>query len=164
MATIIDTLITNRTQADVERVQTLAAKIRAKTATAAEVEEYLTDMKGSYHPSDMNRVGAAMLYVRDLLEGCGHIIDISPKTDFANGDIPTPGQLDHYLDDLRTLRGVVAVYTTTPQLPDSMRKLGFQTANDIEQILVDLDEIVRKIKAALRHSGVTISGLGGLIA
>jgi hypothetical protein len=157
-------LITDRTRADVTRVQTLTAKIRAGTATASEVEEYLTDLKGSYNPSDMNRVGAAMLYVRDLLEDCGYSAHIDPKVDFVDDSVQTPSQMDHYLEDLRTLRGVIAVYGSTPEVPETMRKLGFQSANDIEKILMDIDEIISKMKAAFRHSGVTISGIRGVIA
>ena len=52
MSTIIDTLVTDRTQADVERVRELAAKGFA-AMTAAERAEWLAGMKGAYNAADL---------------------------------------------------------------------------------------------------------------
>lgn len=74
MSTIIDNLITDRTQADVERVKALAAKGFA-AMTAAERAEWLTGMKGAYNASDLNRVGTALNYLAGRLGPiCGKII------------------------------------------------------------------------------------------
>lgn len=53
------TLITNRTQSDVDRVKYLAKRIRTGIAAEAEYAEYLSCMKGAYNASDLNRVCAA---------------------------------------------------------------------------------------------------------
>lgn len=71
MSTIIDTLITNRTQADVERVKALAAKGFAGM-TAAEQAEWLAGMKGAYNAADLNRVETALNYLAGRLGAiCG---------------------------------------------------------------------------------------------
>ena len=64
---VIDTLITDRAQLDVDRVKQLAERISTGTATQAEITEYLTDLKGSYNASDLNRVGTACAYLYDLI-------------------------------------------------------------------------------------------------
>lgn len=68
MSTIIDTLITDRTAADVARVHELAVKGYAGM-TVAELAEWLAGMKGAYNAVDLNRVGTALNYLRDRLTG-----------------------------------------------------------------------------------------------
>ena len=68
---IIDTLITDRTQADVNRVLTLSAKGWA-AMTAAEKEEFEAGMKGAYKATDLNRVNAAMEYLDTRLKAMGY--------------------------------------------------------------------------------------------
>lgn len=68
---IIDTLITDRTQADVNRALALSAKGWA-AMTAAEREEFEARMKGSYNATDLNRVNAAMEYLDTRLKAMGY--------------------------------------------------------------------------------------------
>lgn len=64
--TIIVTLVTDRTQADVERVRELAAK-GFSAMTSDEQAEWLAGMKGAYNASDLNRVGTALNYLAGRL-------------------------------------------------------------------------------------------------
>lgn len=69
------TLVTDRTQADVDRVKAIAAKIRAGTATEAELSEWNScAMKGAYNYTDLNRVTAAMEALKAKLEGYGYSV------------------------------------------------------------------------------------------
>ena len=68
---IIDTLITDRTQADVNRALTLSAKGWA-AMTAAEREEFEAGMKGAYNATDLNRVNAAMEYLEARFKAMGY--------------------------------------------------------------------------------------------
>lgn len=69
------TLVTDRTQADVDRVKTIAAKIRAGTASEAELSEWNScAMKGAYNYTDLNRVTAAMDALKARLEGYGYAV------------------------------------------------------------------------------------------
>ena len=63
---IIDTLITDRTQADEERVEELAAK-GYDAMSDAEKAEWDGEMKGAYDASDLNRVESAVAYLAELL-------------------------------------------------------------------------------------------------
>ena len=56
---IIDTLITNRTQSDVTRWRTLHDKGWGGM-TAGEKTEWFAGVKGAYNAADLNRVGEAM--------------------------------------------------------------------------------------------------------
>lgn len=141
---IIDTLITNRTQGDVG----------ARNA------------KGTYNASDLNRVGAAMNYVADRLKDAGYDPHISPKTDWNDDDWVTPSAQAVYLDDLTDLRNQFAVMESTPEVPPRILATGINTndgltyklANDIEKILEDVDYLLTKSMQSRFFSGDLFSG------
>lgn len=64
--TILDTLITDRTQDDVERARALCAKGWGNM-TPPERAAYLGGLKGGYGPTDMNRVREALEYIDRLM-------------------------------------------------------------------------------------------------
>ena len=133
---VIDTLVTDRTPADV------AAR----------------NSKGTYNPGDLNRVGEALRYLADLLNGCGYDIRVIAKQDWAENDAPSAGQMAQYLADLAAVRGALAVMEETPTVPETMEKLTWQTANSIERILRDVDVLLTNMMAAWFYSGEVYSG------
>lgn len=151
-------LITDRVQADVDRVAALAARVSAGTATEAEKTEWASDLKGAYNASDLNRVGAAVAYVASRLTGYGYAVTVNPKQDWTGSDIPTAGQMAGYLRDVAALRGAIAVMASTPPTPDSANNLTWQEANNIEQILLDVDELLTRMAAAWFYSGDLYAG------
>ena len=151
-------LITDRVQADVDRVAALAARVSAGTATDAEKTEWASDLKGAYNASDLNRVGAAVAYVAGRLTGYGYAVTVNPKQDWTGSDIPTAGQMAGYLRDVAALRGAIAVMASTPPTPDSANNLTWQEANNIEQILLDVDELLTRMAAAWFYSGEIYAG------
>lgn len=133
---VIDTLVTDRTPADV------AAR----------------NSKGTYNHGDLNRVGEALRYLADLLNGCGYDIRVTAKQDWTENDAPSAGQMVQYLADLAAVRGALAVMEETPTVPETMEKLTWQTANSIEQILRDVDVLLTNMMAAWFYSGEVYSG------
>lgn len=129
-------LITDRTRADVEN----------KTN------------KGFYNASDLNRVGAAVQYVAERFAAQGYTAAVSPKTDWTEKDIPTASELETYRQNIVTLRALLAVMPTTPEAPDSMRFLDYIKANNIEQILLDLDTLLTNAALAWYQSGEIYAG------
>lgn len=150
-------LITDRTQADVDAVRTLAAKGWA-TMTDAEKAAWTAGLKGAYNAADLNRVGAAVAYVAGRLADAGYHAPVDPKQDWQMQDIPTPAQMQRYLVDIGAIRAALAVMPTTPEVPASMDKLTYTDANDIEQILLDVDALITKLISAYYYSGELIAG------
>lgn len=130
------TLITDRTAEDVAN----------KTA------------KGFYNASDLNRVGAAVQYVAERFSAQGYTVAVSPKTDWLASDIPTASELETYRQNIATLRALLAVMPTTPEAPDSMTGLNYVKANNIEQILLDLDTLLTNAALAWYQSGEIYAG------
>lgn len=150
-------LITDRTQEDVDRVRQLAQK-GFGNMTADEKTEWLNGLKGAYNASDLNRVGAAVAYVAGRLKGYGYAVSVSPRQDWQVSDIPTPESMTAYLADVAALRAALTVAADTPEVPEDMERLTWQEANDIEQILLDVDALVTNMAAAWFYSGDLYAG------
>ena len=133
---IIDELITDRTQADVDA----------------------GNAKGTYRASDMNRVGKAVEYVAGRLLECGTSVDVSPKQDWPESDTPTASQLERYRSDVAALRDALAAMPTTPRAPATMTGLTCGGANALEKILEDTDVLITNLKAAWFFSGDLFAG------
>lgn len=114
--------------------------------------------KGSYNASDLNRVGAAMVYLKDKFNDNGYSIDITPKTDWKEIDVPTESDMTLYLSCLGTLRDVLSLPQNTPKTPDNMKDLTYITANNIEKILESVDAMLSKSITFIWYSGDLYSG------
>lgn len=141
---IMDTLITDRTEDDVDS----------------------GNAKGTYTAEDLNRVGAAMNYVADRLRDAGYDPHISPKTDWKDDDWVDPAAQAVYLGDLEELRKQFTMLESTPRVPprilatsiNSGDGLTYGWANDIEQILVDIDDTLTRLQSSMFYSGELYSG------
>ena len=180
---ILDSLVTDRTQADVDRLKRLMA-IPVQDMTQAQIDEFLYGaqplldsnnqqlndsseeplasnegvIKGAYNYSDLNRVEEAVDYVADALVQADTDLkayatslgvawdtvydlpydpadyNLTVKTDWAVGDIPSATQMARYYSNLLLIQAAFLVYTA---IPDSMNKLDYVGANNIEQMLLD---------------------------
>lgn len=136
---IIDTLITDRTQDDVDE----------------------RNAKGTYNASDLNRVGLAMNYVAERLKSAGYDPHISPKTDWKDDEWVDLTAQAVYLGDLSELRKQFAMMESTPEVPPRLLATGINTndgltytwANDIEKILEDIDRLLTNASQAWFYSG-----------
>jgi len=159
-------LITDRSLSDVAYYKRQFAKIIGAgwdSLTSAEKTEWLAaNLKGGYWHTDLNRVGTAVAYVRDRLTAAGISVSVKPKTDWQTGDVPTVTQMIQYTADVAAIRAALAVYASTPAAPPDMDGLTAAEANSIEQILADVDDLITKMMAAYRHSGMMYAGQGGI--
>lgn len=203
--TVIDTLITDRTQADETRAEQLAAKGWA-AMTTAEREEWLAGPKGAYNATDLNRVTAAIEYLNDKLSSYGYATGYSPiiihhkvpvfatdelgnlimrQEEMVNGlteetyteilpiieywnewedktwtkeDAPTASQMVQYLDNVHKLKSALKLPFGVHHAPSDMNGLTVQEANNIEQILLDIDKMLTNIAAAWFYSGEIYAG------
>ena len=125
---IIDTLITDRTQAD------------------------------HYEITDLNRVAEAMRYIADQLQACGFSIKVNSRTDWAWDDLPTPAAAKVYLSDLCEIRIALTLFSTTPNVPNGVRPFNAQEANDIERILTDVYAQIQIMKKTPCTCGASVCG------
>lgn len=154
-------LITDRTQADVDRVRRLTAQ-GWELMSASERSEWLLGMKGAYNATDLNRVGNAVNYIANRLSQYGVNVTVNAKVDWTMQDIPTIAQMDTYLDNVAVLRDALNASALTPPLPDDMQGLTYIEANNIEQILLDINALITNMVSAWIYCGMMYCG-GGLI-
>lgn len=173
---VIDTLVYDRTQADVDRVFTLKNKILTGGLTALTAEEraeYMAGMKGAYNYTDMNRVGQAVSYIANRMTSIPnelaayraekgvaddpiyHVpynpssVVVSAKTNWAMGDTPTQSLATAYLNDLVTLRNQLTLPANAPEVPSTLDGLTFSTANDMEYLLYVIDKTLTEVETEL---------------
>lgn len=173
---VIDTLVYDRTQADVDRVFTLKNKILTGGLTALTAEErteYMAGMKGAYNYTDMNRVGQAVSYIANRMTSIPnelaayraekgvaddpiyHVpynpssVVVSAKTNWAMGDTPTQSLATAYLNDLVTLRKQLTLPENVPAVPATLDNLTFQVANNIEYLLYVIDTALTEVETEL---------------
>ena len=138
-------LITDRTQADADEVKRLAAKGYA-AMTAEEKAAWDAGLKGAYNASDLNRVGSAVGYVAGRLTDAGYGIDVSPHVGWTEGGIPDAEEA--------AVRAVLAdALPGLPALPEDMDRLTFAEANAIEQVLLDVNAALDRIRAGAFYAG-----------
>ena len=151
---IIDTLITDRTQADVDALRALYARPPAAW-TAEERDGFLRgDHKGAYNTSDMNRVLDAMDYLTGRLVEFGMLAPERPAlSPFAPGSLPSETEFACYLDNVAAFRAALPLPEETPGVPGGVRGLTVQQANEIEQILTAVERQLEKIPPAWCYCG-----------
>ena len=144
-------LITDRTEADVERWKKLHEK-GWKNLTEDERAEWVCSMKGSYNHTDMNRVESAVKHLSERLTADGYIFHPEVKTSWVVRDKPLRADMERYFRNVKTLRGLLSVYDTTPDAPSTAKKLNYQMANDLEKIIVDVNDLTDKMEQAWLYS------------
>ena len=160
---VLDTLITDRTQADVDYVRSLSAK-GIPQMSADELTEFLTTLKGAYNYSDLNRVETAVAYVAaelvqaptDLRQYASDrnvawddLFDVpydpddydnlTIKTNWAVSDIPTNLQMIRYIENIKLIRDAIP-NASIAWIPDVMDNLDYSIANNIEQLMIDVHQ------------------------
>lgn len=148
---ILDTLVTNRTKADYDRVLELSGK-GLQGMTAPERLEYLAGMKGAYNAADLNRVTQAMEYVAGRFRECGYSVELAHSKSWTMTDIPAPTEMDGYLSDLSILHDALSA-ASIPDVPPDMDELTWQEANDIEKILLEVERLLKLAAGYWRRCG-----------
>lgn len=150
-------LIADRTAADVERYLTLRSKGFANL-TASEKTEWLSDLKGAYNYTDLNRVEGAVQYIASRLREHGYRADIGEVKTWSMDSLPTLADMNRYLDNVRVIRSAFTALNTTPQTPASIVGFTYKEANEIEQILFDVNRLLENMISVWHFSGDLYSG------
>ena len=181
----METLVTDRTRANVSRVLNLMQQIANQTATQDEIDEFLANRyeaiavsdgvvavsdgvigvltttdtwKGAYNYTDLNRVGQWVAYLTERLAGIGLFPVTVAKDDWTEADYVDAASLAYYLDDLAKIRSALAVPSTTPALPESMDALNSTKAHTIETLLGVVNTLIDNTKQAFVYSGEPYAG------
>lgn len=146
--------ITDRTQSDVDRVKEIAAKARTGTWTEAEQAEWAAGMKGALSYTDFNRIESGVLELANILGA-----SVNVKTDWSVSGYLTTSDASRWLANIESIRsknsGSLKISQTST--PTSMDKLTFDTMNQVESILEDIETLA---KTYVTFSGEYMTGEG----
>lgn len=157
---MLSNLITDRTAADVAHWLALRNKGYANMTEAERAEWDAGTLKGAYNASDLNRVGIALNYVRDRLIEVGYLGAgvFEAKTDWTAANVPTADDLTNYLGYVSIIGEALAKFSTTPPTPTDTGALNCTEANNIEQIIIDVDKLITNMLAARFYCGDLYAG------
>lgn len=112
--------------------------------------------KGFYNASDLNRVEIAVEYIAKLLSEAGYPVTVETKTNWSKTDYPTENEMQRFLYNIQLLQN--RFFASLTAMPASMKWISHAEANNIERILLDLDEMRRKMIEAYRYCGTLDCG------
>lgn len=162
---VIDTLIIDRSAADVARVKALNSKDSAQWTQSERDEYLLASMRGAYNASDLNRVGQACAYLYDLISGYGYDIPgyVPLRTDWTLYDVPTQSEMSTYINTIRSFKSLWSAIT---DVPVNMDNISYDDANNIERLLREVYKQIELVSSIYIRSGAlnAISGVGFYIA
>ena len=146
---MLEHLITDRVVADVDEIRNLTEAIKAGTATAEQVREYLdATHKGAYTYRDMNRVEDAVQYVAQRLQEAGYLRSLPITRTWSVEEKPNAEDFKRYFDNVEMIRNSIPVWATTPAAPSGVSGFDVKQANALEQILLDVELILEYIPLA----------------
>lgn len=164
------TLITNRTQADVNRAKAIIAKLQSGEAlTDAEQAEYDAGLKGCYNYTDINRVRAAVTALAASLNAEGYKVAVLPvlagespsaleDRDFTEKDVVYKAQWEKYINNVRAIREAFYTFDDTGPLPQPNERINYAYANNIEKVLEDVDVLLWFMTQSYRRCGAFTAG------
>ena len=112
--------------------------------------------KGCYNYTDLNRVGEAVTALAGLLSGLGYIVNVNPKTDWKENEIPKQSDGERYLMNLREVNRLK--YAVSPPPLPAIDKLNYTGANNIEDMLYQNYLAIGRIQDGWYYSGEIYGG------
>ena len=150
-------LITDRTERDVERWRLLQSK-GYDGLSEEEKAEWQAGMKGAYNYEDLNRIESAVIFIANRLAEHGYYVYPEVKPSWSITDYPTKAEMDRYFSNIALLRAQLPLYPTTPVAPTTNKRMDYMVANDIEQILSDIDRQISAINQSWYYTGDVFTG------
>lgn len=143
-------MIYNRTQADVDNAISLRSRLqKGETLTSDEV---LQLERGTLTINTLNRIEEKQTELKNLFNLLGYYNVEIVNTVWNYNDYFKQSDFERIRDNCEKLKTAFFTFSYTPKKPDSnFRK--YQTINDVEKILYDLDVMINDVKSKYRQCG-----------
>lgn len=164
-------MIIDRSQSDIDIAKSLIKK-GFQNMTSDEKQSFLSGLKGAYNYSDFNRIEATVYYLANRLKDIWiesetlanelgvdwdeifnypydkyGFDDISTKYDWSVDDILNKANRERYINNIKTI--LISFIDDITDIPNSLEKMNFEDANNIEKQLLLLN---KKIVAAKNNN------------
>jgi hypothetical protein len=116
-------------------------------------------VKGMYSHRDIRRVERWVKYLSERLSILGYALgDLTIKEDWSYGDDFWKEDAVRYLGNIARLRNCVTLKDTTPEAPSITDTFDYEAANNIEQILLDIDDVANRVIKSWHFAGEIFTG------
>ena len=149
-----DDLIADRTQQNVNIIKDLSKK-RYIDFTDEEKQFWIDNIKkGCYTYNDLNRVESLVQDIADRCNSLGLNVSVNTRI-WAKDEIPSVSEMERYLSNIKKIRSLNIKLSTTPKPPNDI-KLNYYEANNIEQIIKDMNLLLVTPDDINRYCGTDI--------
>lgn len=147
----LDNLITDRTDLEVYEANQLNG-ITYANMTVAQKAVYDAG-RGVYRHTDANRVGEACAEIYAIAQSYSYDIPgyVPLRTDYTAQTRPTPAEMTQYL---ATVNAIKMAFSASQALPQTMRFITYDDANNIEKLLAEVNDIMERMLSVFVRSGV----------
>ncbi len=144
-------MIFDRTQTDIDN----AVKIRkekVQTFQSLTDKDVATLERGLLTINTLNRIEEKQEELKNLFEEDYYFVDKIEHKTWTYTDYFKQADFDRILFNLEMLKKAYFVFSNTPEIPDNNYR-KYQTINDAEKILFDLDLMINDVKSHYRECG-----------
>lgn len=114
--------------------------------------------KGFYRYTDLNRVQAAAVYIRERFAAAGYdLVPAVSLSSWSENDVPRRGRMENYIRAVTVLHGLIPI-PGSPALPASPDRLDWSGANALEKFLSMAEDSLDRMAAAAFYSGEIFAG------
>lgn len=143
-------MIYNRTQSDVDQAEYIIKNLKNANELTAEQIEILE--RGTLTINTINRIEDKQAELKSRLNEIGYWnTDIVNKT-WTYYDFFHQADFDRLQSNTTTLRNAFFTFKNTPEISNN-NYIKYQTINDIEKILFDIEQMIEIVKNAFRECG-----------
>lgn len=111
--------------------------------------------KGNYNYTDLNRIEEWCEYLANLLTSYSYPVSIQVKKNWNMSDFPTSSEMERIRQNVNRLK---QAYFSFTQIPKNLDYMTWQKANDIENILHEIDCILKWMENNFVYCGVANMG------
>lgn len=144
-------MIFDRTQEDVDTAIILRRE-KVQTFQRLTESEIATLEKGTLTINTLNRIESKQEELKNLFNDIGYWNTPISTRQWAYADIFEGTQFDRILNNLEILIKAFFIYKDTPNVPDNNYR-KYQTINDVEKIIYDLDVMINDVKSRYKRCG-----------
>lgn len=140
----------------------MALNLSALVFDRAQEDVEAKNAKGTYNATDINRVESMVRNIQKILVSCGYVSDLATNIGWMKDHVPLKSDMVRYLGNVKALASMIPYALAPVELPESMEKLTYIGANNIEKTLYDLGKAAESIEANWFYSGMIESGVAYL--
>lgn len=143
-------MITDRTPSDIALAKVIRLKMQAQQALTDAEKAQLE--RGACTITMLNRINYKIVELESALNALAyHVAPAKNTAAKSYADIFTAEEYSSIFENLNKLKQAFYIYPETPQTPEYM--YGYREANNIEQILVDIEEMLMGMRNKFRQCG-----------